>query len=150
MRALDSAFRRDWIWRKLEYQMTRVKKCEMRFGRKEVFRSAVESRAGWNYCIKHFFKSRQSFDWSLSVQKVNWSRIMTSGGKWIWVEVMLETQNLLCTSKWDRSEQFVPTPTKGHLAALTSSELSGCLKSRALISALHICSPPLKNTSREM
>lgn len=67
--------------------MTQVKKCETRFRRKELFRWAVESRAGWNYCIKHFFKYRQSFDWSLSVQRVNWSGIMTSCGKRIWVEV---------------------------------------------------------------
>ena len=130
--------------------MTQVKKCETRFRSKEVSRSAVESRAGWNYCTKHFFKSRQSFDWSLSIPKVNWSRIMTSYGKWIWVEVTLKTQNMLCTSKQDRFEQLVPTPTKGHLAALTSSELSGCLKSGTLISALYVRSPLLKNTSKEM
>lgn len=130
--------------------MTQVKKCETRFRRKEVFRSAVESRARWNYCIKHFLKSRQSFDWSFSVQKVNWSRIMTACGKWIWAEITFETQNLLCTSKQDQSEQFVPTITKGLFTVLTFSELSRCLKNRALMSALCIHSPLQKNTSKEI
>lgn len=89
--------------------MTQVKKCETRFRRKEVFRSLVESRVGWNYCIKHFFKSRQSFDWSLSVQTVNWNRIMTSCRKWIWVEVTPQTQNLLALrNRTEPSSLFPP------------------------------------------
>lgn len=76
----------------------------------EVFRSAVGSGAGWNYCIKHFFKSRQSCDWSLSIQKVNWSRILTLCGKGIWVEGMLEPQNVLCTWEQGWAEQFIPSP----------------------------------------
>lgn len=92
--------------------MTQVKKCETRFRRKEVFRSLVESRVGWNYCIKHFFKSRQSFDWSLSVQTVNWNRITTSCRKWIWVEVTPQTQNLLALR--NRTEPTVCShPYKG-------------------------------------
>lgn len=73
--------------------------------RQEVFRSVVESGAGWNYCIKHFFKSGQSCDWSLSVQGVNWSRIVTLCGKGIWVGEMLEAQD--CSALGNRTSWAV-------------------------------------------
>lgn len=75
--------------------------------RQEVFRSAVESGAGWSYCIKHFFRPRQSCDWSLPVQKVNWSRILTWCGKGMWVGVRLEPQSCSALAQ-DWAEQFVP------------------------------------------
>lgn len=69
---------------------------------KRFFRSAVESGAGWNYCIKPLFKSRQSCDWGLSVQKVNWSRIVTWCG-----EGIEEPQNCSALEQ-DWAEHFVP------------------------------------------
>lgn len=124
-RELHSAFRREEIWRKLEYQMTRVKKYETR--------DFSESGAGWNYCIKQYnSKSRQSFDWSLSVQKSkleqNWDLAWRRNLGWSpRISLHLGLSWAVC-----------PSPARGHLTALPCPEPSGYLRAA------------LKNTSGEM
>lgn len=136
-RELDSAFRREEIWRKLEYQMTRVKKCETR--------GFQISSWKWSW-MKLLYQTFLQISAKLWLKLVRTKSKLEQNSELVWKGNLSwsdagapECARHLGTGlSWAVHSQ----PCQGHLAALTCPELWGCLKSSS-----DLC---LKNTSGEM